>query len=387
MELFRHELYKLFGRKIIWLCLLFFIILIGFSSLGQAAQFTHSYGDLRQYYSSMYKGREGKVDAALLKKWDDWAKQNSAAYERKYLEGKSTVSDNRQLNFYMDISLPRSLLAERAQQITKLQKQMKAPDASLDKNSYTARSDTLQLDMLKQLKAPGLYFTMPLGNSLIFPSGFGFCVMFVLILLGVSPVFTDEYTSNMDSLILSAKKGRKKVVTAKLASTALYCCFIGTIVPLANFCYQAASLGIEGWNAPLQQIFPGSPYALTFGEFLLIETLIGLIACVFFGMLVLFVSSLSKNVLIPFFVCGCLVVLTTLIKIIFSAVSPKALLLFADFSYSELLRACGLFETFKVFNLFGFPVPYLNLILPVYALVTAIVVYLIYRLFPKHQVG
>jgi hypothetical protein len=386
MELFRHELYKVFGRKIVWLVLLFFVILTGFSSLSQCAQITHDYGDLRQYYSSTYKGKEGRVDSALIKKAERWVKQSDASYVQKFMTGKATVTETRQANFYTQVLFPQGLMADRTQQIKVLQKQLKKTAQASGLANYNARSRKLQIEMLKKLNLSGLYFTLPLLASLDFPGGLGFCLMFVLVLLGISPVFTDEYTSNMDSLILSAKKGRKAVVSAKIAATALYCGFAGLIIPLANFCYQISALGFAGWNAPLQMYYQSSPYALTLGTFLLTETLIGVIACVFFGLLVLLVSALSKNVMVPFFACGCLVVLTTLIKTTFSAMSPKALMTFADFSYSELLRTQGLFENFKAYNIFGFPVLYLNLILMIYTIVTVIVVYLIYRLFPKHQV-
>jgi hypothetical protein len=383
MTLLRHELYKVFGRKIIWLGLLFFVVLIGFSATGQTSTFIKEYGNINSFYQSMYQGNEGKVSDKLQESADNWFKNNYSAYQLKSVQGRATIQENREFFFNGQINYTQYLINERANQITKLQKSLQT-----ESGGYLFRSDSLQLAMLKGLKAPGLYFTLPLENDLIFPFGLGFCVMGVLVLLGVSPIFSEEYDTNMDSLILSSKKGRKKVVTAKLLSATVYSAFVSLVVPLANFCFQAARLGVKGWNAPVQIVsgFTGSPYPLTVGGVILLQTLVGVIACIFFGMLVLLVSSLSKNIMVPFFSCGCLFALTALLKSTFAGVAPPALAAFADFSYTELMRVTNLIQTFKTYDLFGFPVLYLNLILAVFTVVTATVICFIYRIFPRHQV-
>lgn len=388
MELFRHELYKVFGRKIIWLGLLFFVVLIGFSALAQASQSKKTYGDMGTYYSSMYQGNEGKVSITIQKKAQNWLIANDNAYFLSDSEGRATIQENRLFSFYDQALSSKDILTQRSQQISKLQDNLKSSITADGKSSFNPRMDSLYIGMLKQLTPPGLFFTIPLENDLNFPFGLGFCVMCVLIFLGVSPIFTDEYTVNMDSLILSAKKGRGKVVTAKILATTLYCTFVALAIPLANFCFQASYLGIKGWNAPLQLDFDfsKSPYLLSFGGYLLLQTLIGVIACIFLGMLVLLVSSVSKNVMIPFFSCGCLIAFTAFIKTTFATAAPSALTAFANFSYTELMRVQNLIATFKTYDFFGFPILYLNLILIIYSIITAIIIYLIYRIFPRHQV-
>ena len=114
---------------------------------------------------------------------------------------------------------------------------------------------------------------------------------------------------------------------------------------------------------------------------------LSIIGCIFFGMLVLLVSSVSPNVLVPFFLCGSLFSATAFIESTFSSVTPVAIKAFGDFGYTELIRVEGLVETFRAYNLFGRPVMYLNLILAVYATITALVIFLIYRLFSLRQVS
>ena len=261
----------------------------------------------------------------------------------------------------------------------------------IDQLATPAASDpvaALELRLLQKLPEPGLRFVLPQENNLIFPQGLGFCLMGVLVLLGVSSVFSDEYATGMDALLLSAKRGRRHAVRAKALASAIYCAFAAIFVLAVNFACQAATVGLHGLSAPLQlgATFANSPFALTIGGALLIEALASAVACAFFGMLVLLVSSLSKNVLIPFFSCGSLFALAALIKSTFAHTAPATLRAFGDYSYTELMRGAGLLDSLRESSPFGLSVPYALLLPAVLAVVTAAVVAATYRVFPAHPV-
>ena len=380
MELFRHELYKVFCRKTVWIGFLFVIILVCFSSYMQASQLTKTYGNMSEYYNDFYKGKEGSVSDSLKQTAKSWIEKNGSNYQAKFVTNQTSVQENRKYEFYSEVLNPDYLKRNTQDDIAKLKNDVKTASSS-----YNIRKDNLQTAMLQNLQTPGLYFTLPLLNGLDFPEGLGFVVMGILVLLGISPVFSDEYSSNTDSLILSSKKGRRSVVTAKILSTTVYCIFVAAVVLLVYSSVQAAVLGIQGFNAPLQLGFIRSPYSLTFGGYLALQAGLCAVACVFFGMLVLLVSSVSSNVLIPFFICGFLFASSAFIKSMGTAV-PQALTTFSDFSYTGLMRVKGLIESFKAYNVFGYPVLYLNLILIIYFIITAIVICFIYRIFHGRQV-
>jgi hypothetical protein len=380
MELFRHELYKVFCRKTVWIGLLFVIILVCFSSYMQASQLTNTYGNMREYYNNLYKGKEGSVSDSLKQAAKSWIEKNGENYQAKFITNQTSVQENREYGFYSQVLNPDYLTKNTQDEIAKLKNDTKTANSS-----YNVSKDNSQIKILQNLQAPGLYFTLSLLNDLDFPEGLGFVVMGILVLLGISPVFSDEYSSNADSLILSSKKGRRSVVTAKILSTTVYCVFVAAIVLLMYSSVQAAVLGIQGLNAPLQLGFINSPYSLTFGGYLALQGSLCAVACVFFGMLVLLVSSVSSNVLIPFFICGFLFASTAFIKSIGTAV-PQALITFSDFSYTELMRVKGLVESFKAYDILGHPVLYLNLILISYFMITAVLIFLTYRIFHCRQV-
>ncbi|MFG6364562.1 MAG: ABC transporter permease subunit, partial [Schaedlerella sp.] len=115
-------------------------------------------------------------------------------------------------------------------------------------------------------------------------SSFGLLLFAVLaICIVIAPVFSGEYQAGTDAVILSAKYGRTKLITAKLAASLLF----GTIafafhmviactIPLAAF-------GVSGWNLPMQIANTAIPYPLTFLRGTMLN--IGIIYLVLLGMI------------------------------------------------------------------------------------------------------
>lgn len=382
MELFRHELYKVFTRKMVWIGLIFATVLILFSSFATSSQLTQMYGNMNDFYKHFYSGNEGPITDQLRQKASEWIKTDGKALVLKIQTGQATVQDKQILAFYSQIAQPDTLTDKRTDKISSLKN-----DEQNTNNEYDKKKASLNISMLNDIKTSSLYFTLPLGNDIDFPMGLGFVIMGILVLLGVSPIFTEEYSTNMDSLILSSKKGRRSVVTSKILSTIAYCIVVALFVLLLNFLIQAASLGIHGLNAPIQlnSVFTDSPYAITYGTYLLIQFGLSTLACVFFGLLVLFVSSISVNVLLPFFICGALFASTAFINSLGSAV-PTALAEFSNLSYTELMRVDELFKSFKAYNLFGQPVLYLNMTVGIYVVVTVLSICLTYISFKRREV-
>lgn len=115
----------------------------------------------------------------------------------------------------------------------------------------------------------------------------------------VAPVFSGEYQSGTDAVILSAKYGKTKLATAKITAsllfgTAAFILHIGVacIGPLAAF-------GADGWNLPLQIGNTVIPYPFTFLQAVLIN--IGIVYLVLVAMIGL-TLLLSAKVKSPYFV-------------------------------------------------------------------------------------
>ena len=122
-------------------------------------------------------------------------------------------------------------------------------------------------------------------------------LMFALlaVCIVVAPVFSGEYQAGTDAVILSAKYGKTKLTTAKIAASLLFgtAAFILHIVVACGL--PLVAFGADGWNLPLQIANTTIPYPLTFLQAVLIN--IGIIYLVLLAMvgLTLLLSAQLKS--------------------------------------------------------------------------------------------
>lgn len=135
------------------------------------------------------------------------------------------------------------------------------------------------------------YFIYAMYNTVIF---IGIALIIIL-----SPLFSDEYTTGMDGLILSSKYGKTKCAVAKIISGFL----ITAVLTLIIILFFAASFlllfGTDGWNAHIQLAerltYLSVPGAVTCLQAAL-ETIVAVILSLFAlsGIVMLF-SALSQT--------------------------------------------------------------------------------------------
>lgn len=122
-------------------------------------------------------------------------------------------------------------------------------------------------------------------------------LMFALlaICIVIAPVFSGEYQAGTDAVILSAKYGKTKLITAKIAASLLF----GTVAFILHIVVACglplAAFGADGWNLPLQIANTTIPYPFTFLQAVLIN--IGIIYLVLLAMvgLTLLLSAQMKS--------------------------------------------------------------------------------------------
>lgn len=131
-------------------------------------------------------------------------------------------------------------------------------------------------------------------------------LIFPLLMIGIllASVFAGEYQMKTDSLILTGKYGRTKLITAKIISSFLFGISSFTLYVAVAIGIPLLGFGIDGWNLPVQIYNPNIPYPFTFLQATLIN--LAVIYLVLFAMigLTLFLSANMKN---PTFVVTLLV--------------------------------------------------------------------------------
>ena len=77
----------------------------------------------------------------------------------------------------------------------------------------------------------------------------------LIVVITLSPVFSEEYALHTDSIIYSARYGRTKLTTSKIIAALEV--VIGTylLYLLLNLVLYGCTYGLQGWNVSIQSSF------------------------------------------------------------------------------------------------------------------------------------
>lgn len=120
-----------------------------------------------------------------------------------------------------------------------------------------------------------------------------------LIVITVAPVFSEEYSSGMDALLLTAKKGKSTCIRAKITASV---CF-SVLLALFTIALPAGAIfiqyGIKGWDATVQAaahgLFWTVPRTLSCLQAMILVIIFAVIGAVLLTCITLLISALSKN--------------------------------------------------------------------------------------------
>lgn len=121
------------------------------------------------------------------------------------------------------------------------------------------------------------------------------CVLVIIL----SPVFSEEYTKGMDALILTGSEGRRKCPAAKIAAS-FAVALGGSALLLGGFTLiMLAYHGTEGLHASIQLghlgLFSAAPYVISWGKAFAFACLLWLGGIIVLTATILLVSASAKN--------------------------------------------------------------------------------------------
>lgn len=164
---------------------------------------------------------------------------------------------------------------------------------SLDRN-YTSEEKNFWIQKNLDIKVPYEYGFFKGWNSIM--AFIGFWVLPILaICISVSPVFSGEYQSGADSIILSSKLGKTKVILAKIISSLLFSTAVFMLFSLIVCGLILALYGVDGWNLPCQIMNIIFPYPLNFLESTLLHIGVAYIVMIGLVSITLVFSSYMKS--------------------------------------------------------------------------------------------
>ena len=118
----------------------------------------------------------------------------------------------------------------------------------------------------------------------------------------LAPVFSLEYQSGADAVVLATKRGRSQLVAAKIIAALLYATFYFVLCASVVVGFSVAFHGADGFDLSVQALGLSLPYPLTAGQAALISVGLMYVACLGFACLTLVLSSRTRSTLAVFLV-------------------------------------------------------------------------------------
>ena len=137
------------------------------------------------------------------------------------------------------------------------------------------------------------------GWEIIISSFELFMFALLCVCIVIAPVFSGEYQTGTDAVILAGKYGKTKLITAKIISSFLFGLIAFTLHVIIACGLPLAAFGMDGWNLPLQIAGTTIPYPFTFMQAVLFN--LGVIYLILFAMIGL-TLVLSANMKSPYMV-------------------------------------------------------------------------------------
>lgn len=210
-----------------------------------------------------------------------------------------------------------------------------------------------------------------------------FLMVAFAIAICLAPVFVGEYHQGTDSIILSTRYGRSKVISAKMKAGFLIAVFL-TILGVAVYSLLVLKLfGFAGGDASVQIIKLLAPVPYTVLQTYKWAVLIGSLACLMVAALTLWLSSLMRSPFAVIITVGLILMIPMLIPV---DGSNRYLNHIVDLFPSNMFDSFHKVIGYDTFQIFGRIIPEYK-VMGVFAMLVVILLCpFTYRAFKNHQV-
>jgi len=402
-ELVRFELKKIFCKKRTVIVLALVIIVAALSAVGTviggSVYYTDKNGNeisVSRYADEMTDRRNGEalsgrvIDADLIMEAVNAYKNMSyvgnnyaASYDyqnnaRKYSEIYGIVRQTLNLSGVEEFC---SLTREQVEQFDEIRKEnrkkvIENSDISENMRAYWQKCLDRSPDTLTYEYNGGFYRYIVIMYTTAILAGAALAILF-------SGIFSGEYTSGADSLILSSKHGKGLVVGAKLFVVFTVSVALVVLLSVISFAETMIVWGSSGANASLEVMSKTFPYPLTIGQSAAIYSVCVLAACLFISAVTAMLSAYFKTSFNTIVVMAVLIIVPMFLDVSNAPVWAYELFTLLP---SNMTAFWYVMDDYQ-FELFGMIIPN-YIFLPFFAAAASCLCsYLAYRGFKKHQIN
>lgn len=206
----------------------------------------------------------------------------------------------------------------------------------------------------------------------------------LIVLIGLAPIFSSEYSLKTDALVLSTKHGKGKLIHAKIKAGLLFSLLAWSVIEGINTLLIYGFYGYTGAEAYWQNwITDYAPFPLNQLQITLVTVATSLLGVLFLASVLMAVSSCSKNQFAALATGGAVLLLPYLDNLF---QDNRTLQKIFSFTPTRVLTAINEWQGFSLCYLFGEAVPIQYVVLVSAVLITALGIILSFFFFKKHQV-
>lgn len=177
--------------------------------------------------------------------------------------------------------------------------------------NYNSASTFVKLVIKRSSEIPSLKAAFP---EIDFPLIFGYSdgwesflrhisdimlLLSFLIIIVITPVFSEEYSTQAAAVILTTKHGKKQCIWAKLIASFSFTLLLTILFWLLNFITIGSFFGFSGFDVSIQCAPHGSfancPWNINFGSYILLMFLFIVIAVITLTAIILIISAFNRS--------------------------------------------------------------------------------------------
>ena len=288
----------------------------------------------------------------------------------------------REYDYYRADSLSQEDARDFYDNRTKLLKEWLANEAQYQ---YSSREKEYLIRQYENLDTP-LYYDYMAGWQQLFEFA-STIAMLVMLILGylVAGLFSNEFTWKSDAVFFSSVYGRSKAVSAKIKAGF---CIVTTIYFVTFLVYTGIVLlylGTDGWNLPIQSSWTSwkSFYNITNLQKFFLIAIGGYIGCLFISFLSMLVSAKTRSSVLAVMVPFILIFIPSFIANINSPFVNKVIGLLPD----QLLQIGNALKYFNLYSIGGKVIGEVPVIIILYAILTVIILPILYQEYRHIQIN
>lgn len=381
MTLIIFEIRKLFSKRLTVITMIVLLSIMAIVAITDWHDLKNKLGNINEY-NKMVKSYEGKIDNELAntleKKLEAEESKNNITSEDmnpnlSFEEKRILLFQNDYINSEYNARTWISLKEEDSKNpssITGLENLVKTLESNNKQNTYLYSDILKHLNMLKVVNEPGYYNDIGWGKLYIFLLGTpGTIFTLIVLLIAISPIFSNEQRNGMERIILATKNGHYKIVSAKIiASLVFTIAWVTCFYILSFLVYIIPYKNLSAWNMPLNSIngYVYTPYNLNVLQGLGVSYLMTILLGCTLAVLFCLISALQKTSLSS--IALAVIIILAPMFITDSGLISK----FLSLSPSVAISGNMLLREYSSFNIMGKPIIY-----PIVASITSIIIFTI----------